>query len=314
MYKIYKIDGQQKHELKKPEKNCWIDISNPTSEDISKLKSFIEITDEVLISVDDAEEVPKLEKLDDYNFLVLQTPVVVDPAKPSYRTMPLGILYNSDCLVTIYFGKNDVLDYLKLKQENLSRTRIVSTARRPQFILKLMLLTSKFYLTYLKQLTYGINRAQEKFQHDPNGRDIHSMMEFGKALSYFSGYLQANQMVYLKITKKPLFRANEEDIDLCEDLLDENQQALEAVKIHNKILHSTISTFANLISNKLNENVKYLTTISIILMMPTLVASVYGMNLVLPFQGHEQAFVIVMLMAVLLTLVLVIFFFRKKLF
>lgn len=314
MYKIYKIEGQKKRELKKPEKNCWIDISNPTTEDVNRLKPYIEITDEVLVSVDDAEEVPKLEKLDDYNFLVLQTPVVVDPSRPAYRTMPLGILYNADYLVTVYYGKNDVLDYLKVKLDNLPRNQIVNTARRPQFILKLMLLTSKFYLTYLKQLTYGINRTQEKFQHDPNNKDILAMMEFGKALSYFSGYLQANQMVYLKITKAPLFRAQEEDVDLCEDLLDENVQALEAVKIHNKILHSTISTFANLISNKLNENVKFLTTLSIILMMPTLVASVYGMNLELPFQEHGQAFAIVMLISILLTLLLIVFFFRKKLF
>lgn len=314
MYKIYKISGQAVRELKKPEKNCWIDISNPTAEDIKKLKPYLEITEEVLVSVDDAEEVPKLEKLDEYNFIVLQTPVVIDPAKSTYRTMPLGILYNTDYLVTVYFGKNDVLDYLKTKLKDVLSNKIVNTDRKAHFILRLMLLTSKFYLTYLKQLTYGINRTQEKFEHDPNNRDILAMMEFGKALSYFSGYLQANQTVYLKLTKKPFFRTHEEDADLCEDLLDENYQALEAVKIHNKILQSTISTFANLISNKLNENVKFLTTFSIILMMPTLVASVYGMNVVLPFQEHMQAFEIVMLISIVFTMLLVIFFFRKKLF
>lgn len=314
MYKIYKNSGQSLRELKKPAKHCWIDINNPTTEDIEKLKPYINITDEVLVSVDDAEEVPKLEKLDDYNFIVLQTPVVIDPAKPTYRTMPLGILYNSDYLVTIYFGKNDILEYLRVKLENVDRNQIVNTERKAQFILKLMFLTSKFYLTYLKQLTYGINRAQEKFQHNPNNNDILAMMEFGKALSYFSGYLQANQTIYLKVTKKPFFKTHEDDQDLCEDLLDENHQALEAVKIHNKILHSTISTFANLISNKLNENVKFLTTFSIILMMPTLVASVYGMNISLPFQNHTQAFIVVMMISIVLTLLLVIFFFRKKLF
>lgn len=314
MYKIYKVTGRVMRELKKPEKHCWIDISNPTTEDIKKLSPYIDITDEVLVSVDDAEEIPKLEKLNDYNFIVLQTPVVIDPSKPTYRTMPLGILYNGHYLVTIFFGRNDVLDYLKVKLENIDSNEIVNTDRKAQFILKLMLLTAKFYLTYLKQLTYGVNRTQEKFQHNPNNKDILAMMEFGKALSYFSGYLQANQTIYLKVVKKPFFRMHAGDQDLCEDLLDENHQALEAVKIHNKILQSTISTFANLISNKLNENVKFLTMFSIILMMPTLVASVYGMNIVLPFQEHSQAFVIVMLISILFTLLLVIFFFRKKLF
>lgn len=314
MYKIFKIGEKSVVELKKPQRDCWIDVVDPTEEDVKKLKSFIEITEEVLVSVDDAEEVPKLEKLDDYNFLVLQTPVVIDPVKPVYKTMPLGILYNSDYLVTLHFGKNDVVDYLKRKLDNIKINKIVQTDRRPQFILKLMLFTSKFYLTYLKQLTYGINRIHEKFEHSPNDKDILGMMEFGKALSYFSGYLQANHIIYLKVTKKPQFHANEEDADLCEDLMDENQQALEAVKIHNKILHSTIGTFSNLISNKLNANVKFLTTFSIILMMPTLVASVYGMNLVLPLQGHERAFEIVMVISLFLTMSLVVFFLRKKLF
>lgn len=314
MYKIYKIVDGHVSKLKKPVKNCWIDLHDPNSEDIKELKPYIDITEEVLVSVDDSEEVPKWEKLDDYNFLVLQTPVVVDPIRPIYKTMPLGVLFNSDYLVTVYFGKNDIIDYLKRELEKNKRGEIVSTERQSQFILKLMLFTAKFYLTYLKQLTYGINRIQERFEHAPNDKDILGMMEFSKALSYFSGYLQANHIIFQKITKKPQFHSTEEDEDLCEDLMDENLQALEAVKIHYKILHSTLSTFSNLISNKLNANVKFLTTFSIILMMPTLVASVYGMNLVLPFQAHSQAFEIVMVISLFLTLILVGFFLRKKLF
>lgn len=312
--KIYKVQQGVIKELKKPEKNCWIDLLSPTPEELNKIRSFIDITDEVLVSVEDMEEVPKLEVLDDYNFLVLQTPLMMDQEKVIYKTMPLGILYNGNCLVTVRFGKNDVMEYLHQKLANIANNKVVDTTLRPQFVLKLMLFVSKFYLRYLKQINGAINRTHEGFEHAPNNQDILSMMDYGKALSYFSGYLQINHNIYLKITKKAYFTSREDDKDLCEDLLDENLQALEAVKIHNKILHSTISTFSNLISNKLNENVKFLTTFSIILMMPTLVASIYGMNLDLPFQNHQAAFLIVIGLALFLTVILVLFFLRKKLF
>jgi magnesium transporter len=314
MYKIYRIEQKQVREIKKPEKDCWIDISDPTPEDISALKKYIDITEEVLVSVEDAEEVPKLEKLDDYNFLVLQTPVLKEEELRTYKTTPLGILFSNEYLVTVHFGKNDVMDYLERKLQNIAKNDLVSTRRKAQFILKVMLFTSKFYLNYLKRLTTSVNLTQQKFESDPHNKDILGLMEYGKALSYFNGYLQANHLVYQKITKKPQFMSDPDDADLCEDIMDENLQALEAVKIHGKILQSTISTFNNLISNKLNENVKILTAFSIILMMPTLVASIYGMNLHLPFQDHQLAFVIVMAMAIVLTAAMGAFFLRKKLF
>lgn len=313
MIQIYKIKSGKVKELQKPVQDCWIDLINPTAEEIEQLKPFIDITEEVLTAVEDKEEVPKLEKLEDYNFLVLQTPWLLDK-KMLFKTAPLGILYNSKCVVTLRFGQNDVMDYLYQKLTNISNSRIIDTTLRPQFVLKLMLFVSKFYLLYLKKINSSINRTQSTIEEDPNNKDILSMMEHDKALSYFSGYLQINQSIYLKVTSRSYFTAREEDKALCEDIMDENLQALEAVKIHGKILHSTISTFSNLLSNKLNENVKFLTTFSIILMIPTLVASIYGMNVALPFQEHQTAFLIVMGIGFFFTMILVLFFFRKKMF
>ncbi len=314
MLKIYRLREGKMEFLKKPVKNCWIELREPTEEELDFLAPYIEITQEVVDSVKDKEEVPKLEVMDDYNFLLLQTPISMQGDTFHYRTVPLGIIYNSNYLVTLVDGRNDVLDYLKTKLLNLANNHIVTSDRFPQFILKLMLFNSKLYLRALKALTNAFKKNEDQVALNPTNEDIVAMMDYEKSMSYFNVYLQSNHLVYQKITKKTQFTSKEDDADLCEDILDENLQAVEAVKIHGKILHSTISSFNSIISNKLNESVKFLTTFSIVLMMPTLVASVYGMNVSLPLQQEVHAFWLIVGMSFFLTLGLVLFFFRKKLF
>jgi magnesium transporter len=177
-----------------------------------------------------------------------------------------------------------------------------------------MLFTSKLYLRYLKQINKKINVAQDKVEKSLKSKDIVNLMDLGKSLTYFSGYLQSNQLAYLKIGRMSRFKSNEDDRELLEDVIDENLQAQETVKIYSQIVQSTIGSYANLISNNLNENVKFLTSFTIILMMPTLIASIYGMNIVLPFQDHPLAFLIVTILAIIFTILLIAVFFRKKLF
>lgn len=314
MYKIYKIQNNKVKLLLKPEKNCWIDIVSPTDLEIQELSRYVEISEEIIQSVNDLEEVPKVEEIDGWQFLLLQTPRGDEQVSHEFSVAPLGILFGGDYLVTISYGENEVLEYLRTKLKNIAKNSIVSTQRQPQMILKLMLFTSKIYLRYLKQINKKINIAQDKVEKSLKSKDIVNLMDLGKSLTYFSGYLQSNHLAYLKIARMSRFKSNDDDKELLEDVIDENLQAQETVKIYSQIVQSTISSYANLISNNLNENVKFLTSFTIILMMPTLVASVYGMNIVLPFQDHPWAFLIVTGLAVIFTVLLVVVFFRKKLF
>lgn len=314
MYKFYKIHNNKVKLLLKPEKGCWIDIISPDHEEIRELSRYVDIDEEIIQSVSDLEEVPKLEEVNGWQFLLLQTPSGDSETSHEFSVSPLGIMFGGDYLITISYGQNEVLAYLRSKLKNIARNSLVSTQRQPQMILKLMLFTSKLYLRYLKQINKKINVAQDKVEKSLKSKDIVNLMDLGKSLTYFSGYLQSNQLAYLKIGRMSRFKSNEDDRELLEDVIDENLQAQETVKIYSQIVQSTIGSYANLISNNLNENVKFLTSFTIILMMPTLIASIYGMNIVLPFQDHPLAFLIVTILAIIFTILLIAVFFRKKLF
>lgn len=317
MHKIYKTSAGKLKQLQKPTADCWIDITSPTPEDIADLKTYLNIPEDVLISVKDTNEVPKVEDWDDFQFILIQTPFMEQDKEEEteeYSVSPLGILYNKNCVITISDGKNDVTGYLKTKLKNFHNNKIINTAQRQQLIMKLLLFSSKLYLRYLKEMNKKIISAQEKVEHASDNRDILNLMDVGKALAYFNRALRSNLMVVEKLAKRKLFKETEDDEELAEDVLDETKQAIETVKIYEQIVSDTRSAFATIISNNLSRTVQFLTSITIIIMLPTLVASIYGMNVALPFQDHPYAFWIVMGIITLSSLMGVALFYRKKLF
>lgn len=320
MYKIYKTHGKKIMNPEKLSPDCWIDLNSPTDEEILELKSIVEIPEDIVTSIKDTDEVPKVEKYDDFQFILIQTPRISteeeedDSLSGDYSVAPLGIIYTNDSLITICDGKNDVINYLKLKLKNYQKNKIVSTENIPQFILKLLLFSSKIYLRYLKVINHKIRIAQANLEKSPRNSEIIHLMDLEKTLVYFSTSLHSNQIVIEKLAKRKFFTSNEENEELVEDILDENKQAVATVRIYSQIVSHISSGFSSVISNNLNETVKLLTSITIILMIPTLIASIYGMNVELPFQHSPQAFTIVMVFSVFLSLLGIVVFFRKKLF
>lgn len=316
MFKIYKTEKNRLKVIKKPTADCWIDINSPTEDDLAALRNFkIKIPEEVLISVRDQDEVPKIEQEDKYTFILIQSPIDKPSSEPGeYVVAPLGILYNNKITITITEGRNDVLNYLRTKLRNYAKNKIINTARRPQFIMKLILFSSKIFLRYLKVINQRIYRAQNKLEVSSSDQDIINLMDVGKSLAYFNGALRQNFFVIDKLAKKRNFHVLEDDEELLEDVMDETNQAKETVKIYERLVIDTANTFGTIISNNLNKTVKTLTSITIILMLPTLVASIYGMNVPLPYQNSPFAFVIVSAFIVLSLVLGFVFFFRNKLF
>lgn len=315
MYKIYKTSRGKLTYPSKPTPGCWIDINSPTPEDIQALKPYIDIEDEIITTIKDCDEVPKVEDYYDYQLILVQTPLnKIDFEEGEYETAPLGILYNDDYVVTITDGKNDVISYLKTKLKNINNNRIIHTEQRQQLILKLLLFSSKIYLHYLKIINRRIFKAQDEIEKSTHDQEMINLMDIGKSLAYFNHSLRSNSIVHEKIGKRKYFSSTEEDEELLEDIHDETKQAIETVKIYDRIVVDTSNNFSILMSNNLNKTVKTLTSITIILMLPTLVASVYGMNISLPFQNHIYAFPIVSGGILLCTVLGIIMFYRKKLF
>jgi magnesium transporter len=315
MYKIYKtINGKLFHPAN-PEKNSWIEITSPTDADLKKLKKYFKIPEEVLVSVKDVDEVPKVEEEDDFQFILIQTPHKKEEHGPGeYTTVPLGILYNNDYVITICDNKSDVLSYVRQKLKNFKNNQLINTDKKHQLILKIILFSSKIYLRNLKIINLNIKNAQNKLEKEAENEEITKLMDIGKSLAYFNRSLRSNHIVVEKLSKRKKFNETDLDEELIEDVFDETKQGIQTVKIYERLVIDTANTFSTIISNNLNKTVKTLTSITIILMIPTLVASVYGMNIALPYQNAPHAFVIVIGMLIISSVLGILFFYRNKLF
>jgi magnesium transporter len=317
MYKIYKTARGKLSNPEKPVPNSWIDITSPSQEELDELKPYFEIPEEVMVSVRDREEVPKMEEVDDFQFILIQTPYqpeTEDTQEGEYLVRPLGIIYNRDYVITITDGPNEVVNYLKMKLKNYSNNRIIDTLKPQRLILKLILFSAKIYLRSLKKINHGIQLAQEEMGKSFDNRDIIKLMDTEKSLTYFNRSLHSNHVIIEKLSKRKFFNQEELDQELVQDVVDENKQALETGKIYENIVTNTANTFSTIISNSVNQNVKFLTSLTIILMLPTLIASVYGMNIALPLQNSPFAFEYVMSISLFLVVGGIIWFYRKKLF
>lgn len=320
MFKVYQTIKGTFATLENPAINTWIDVTSPTEDDLKELSTIVDIDEDIIRSIRDLDEVPKVEKYDDYQFILIQTPKATqenedeDEIYHKYSVSPLGIIFNSDYIITISDGKNDIISYLKLKLKNYEKNKIIDTNDKPQFILKLLLFTSKMYLKYLKAINYKLREAQKNLERLPQNSEIMHLLDLQKSLVYFNTSLQSNQIVIEKLTKRKYFTNSEEDEELVEDILDENKQALSTVKVYGQIISNASNTFASIISNNLNQTLRFLTSITIILMIPTLVASVYGMNVDLPLQNTPHAFAIVVAISLTISLGGILWFYRKKLF
>lgn len=315
MYKIYKTVRGKLTYPKTPSVNCWIDITSPTQDDLDELNPYFEIPEEVITSVKDPDEVPKIEEVDDFQFILVQTPINrAESEHGEYDVAPLGILYNNKYVITIAGGQNDTVTYMRQKLKNFDKNKIINTAKRQEVIMKLLLFASKIYLRYLKIIYQRVMAGREEIEKKSQNQELLNLMEVGKSLAYFNRSLRSNLIVQEKLGKRKMFKETEDYEELYDDVMDETRQAIETVKIYDKITTDTANNFATLMSNNLNERVKALTSITIILMIPTVVASIYGMNVPLPFQESGHAFAIVMGISVLLSLLGIAFFYRKKLF
>lgn len=326
MIKVYQTIKSNVVSLDEPALDTWIDIISPTEDDIKALEQMVEIDEDILRSIHDYDEVPKMEKYDGYDFILLQTPKVTidqeddeennddDEIYYKYSVAPLGIIFKPDLIITLSEGKNDIVQYLRIKMKNFQKNRIVSTFNIAQFVLKLLLFTSKIYLRYLKAINQKLRQVQRNLELSAKNDEIMHLMDLQKSIVYFNTSLQSNQIVIEKIAKKKFFNSSEDNEELIEDILDENKQAISTVKIYGQIITSTSNTFTSVISNNLNATLRFLTTLTIILMIPTLVASVYGMNVDLPFQNNPHAFTIVVAISLVLSMLGALWFYRNKLF
>ena len=220
-----------------------------------------------------------------------------------YITIPLGMIVTEQYLVTVCKYENDIL-----QEFANNRIKGLITAKRLRFVLMLLLHTASKYLIYLRQINKVVDTLEDQLQESTRNREVLELLKYQKSLTYFTTALKSNELMMERLQRSQLFRTYPEDEDLLDDVLTENQQAIEMTNISSNILSSMMDAFASIISNNLNSVMKLLASITIVLSVPTMIASFYGMNVPLPLENHPNAFLISMGLSFAISLTVVYIF------
>lgn len=312
MIKIYNTDLEsgKTEEINDFRKGSWINLVNPSNEEIKKVCESINIQEDFIRYSLDLEEKARIDQEEDDNttLFVVDIPVIEkDEDNILYTTMPIGmIVVRDDFFITVSLRKNKVI-------ENFEKGKIkgFATYKKSRFILQILYFNSALFLTYLKQISKETEITEAKLKDSMRNKELLKMLSLEKSLVYFSTSLKSNEVVMEKTMKGKIIKLYEEDEDLLEDAIIENKQAIEMGKIYSDILSGTMDAYASLISNNLNVVMKFLASITLVIAVPTMISSFWGMNLQLPFEGSSIGFPIIITVSVVLTL-LVAWWLKKR--
>ena len=255
---------------------------NPDSEDLQLVSMVTEIPTDVLKTSLDTEERSHVELEDNYIFIVINIPIILET--DSYDTLPLGIFITPDFIITLCIQETEVM---RAFTEN--KYPLFYTFKKTRFLFQILYRTATLFLRYLQQINHRTDDIEQDLRHSMQNKEFFLLLELQKSLTYFTSALRGNGIVMEKLmrlrrntTLHHLLKMYEEDEDLLEDVIIENKQAIEMVEMYSNILMSMSDTFASIISNNLNIVMKFLASITIILAVPTIIFSLWGMNVPVP--------------------------------
>ena len=309
MIRICKTFGGYE-ELTKIEKGCWINVVQPTSDEIQKLSSVFHIPADIINDILDPDERSRVEFDDEWTLVILRVPIKDENNGVPFQTIPIGVFMGEDFTLTLCNKKNEVLPFeepLIFKKHESQRTDKIN------FILRLFLRADNTYMKYLKSINRQTSMIEQDLEKSIKNRELNQLLKMEKCLVYFITSLKANEMVLsrLRSSKRITTEVNE---DLLDDVIIENKQALAMAQIYSDIQSGMMDAFASVISNNLNDVMKQLTLISIILMIPTLIASIFGMNVPNYMENSMIAMPVIISVSLLLSVLGVILFRKKRWF
>ena len=312
MLKIYNtnVETNKIEEIKEFKKGSWISLVNPSENEIKKVCENVQIQEDFIRDALDFEEKARIDNEEDDGTIlfVVDVPIIEkNEENDVYTTMPLGmIVVRDDYFITISLRKNKVIeDFEKMKIKNFQ------TYKKSKLIFQILYLNSSYYLIYLKQINKETEIAEYILKKSMKNKELLKLLSLEKSLVYFTTSLKSNELVMEKTMRGKIIKLYEEDEDILEDAITENRQAIEMSKIYSDILNGTMDAYASIISNNLNGVMKSLTSITIIIAVPTMIASFWGMNVKLPFEGNILGFWIMIFIATLLTIISVVWLKKK---
>lgn len=285
------------HTINEWEPNCWIQVTCPTDEDCQQLEKEHQIPEYFFSDISDADERARFEFDEGWQLIIIRIPYMKEVrSRTPYTTVPLGIIHKGDVLITVcYFETDMMIDFVSYQQR-----RSEGFTDYVDMIFRLFLSSSVWYLKRLKQISMLLDRAKRSMDHSVNNTSLVNLSRLQDSLTYFITSIRGNETLLQKLKfKLPI---DELDADLIEDVNIEMSQARETAHIYAEILESTMDTYTSIINNNMNTVMRTLTSFSIILMFPTLISSLFGMNLVNGMESSEWGFPVALVISVIVSI------------
>ena len=312
MIKYYKKSNNTIVEIEKPEKDCWINVYPPFDHKrLATLSDAIDIPIDYLLDSIDINERSRFEQDDNVKLIVINTPIENDMENSIdndafYITIPIGIILTQDYNIIISSAQNKVIDwFFSIAIKHLS------PSEKEMIVMKIFKKNVFYFIQYLNEMNKRRYLIEKELMHSSRNTELAKLLNIQKSLVYFVTDLRANELLMMKIQRTNFLgiKTDEEKNDLLSDIIIDSSQALEMATVYTNILNGTMDAFGSIISNNLNSVMKRLTSITIILMVPTLIASFFGMNFTnLPFEHANSGFFIIIFLSIFVSVILYLVF------
>ncbi len=311
MLDIFKTVNNEIVRIDTFEEGSWVNLVNPTDEEINHISSSLGVEIDFLRAALDEEERARIESDSGQTLIIVDIPIVDREGKMNvYTTIPLAIILIKHIIITVCLKEDTILsDFLN------NKVKTFLTQYKTRFVLQILYKNATRYLQYLKHIDKTSSRIEQEVYKSMKNKEVIQMLKLEKSLVYFSTALKSNEVVLEKLMKYEHIKNYPEDTELLEDVIIENKQAIEMANIYSSILSGTMDAFASVISNNLNIVMKFLTSVTIVMAIPTMISSFFGMNLVqLPLEKSPIGFWIILAMSLAICSIVGYFLYKKKLF
>ncbi len=298
--------GEELKEVSRIEYGCWIDLVNPTRTELEEISEKTGAFKDHLKAPLDEDERSRIDIEDGSILFIFRIPYM-DMVEDRTFTIPLGIVITGKNVITICLKENAIL-----KDFYENKVKSMFTNKKTRFLLQILLRTNSHYIKELHKIEACIDKVEKRLLKAFRNEDMITLMDIEKTLVYFNTAVVSNENVLDKIRKGRVIKLYHEDEDLLEDIIIENKQAIEMVKIYSNIVSGTMDAYASLIANNLNAMMKVLTSLTIIVSLPLIVIGLYGMNVTLPLQEHPSAFLFILAASAIITTITTFIFLRKN--
>ncbi len=310
MITIYKKNNNELEEINEFEKNTWINLSNPTNDEVENIINKFGLPEDFITDSIDIDEKSRVDSEDGNILVVLRIPTPdINEVEIPFNTSSFGIILLKDYCITVY--KNSRFNILSdLFNKRIKNAEILED--RIKFLLKIFHKSSVLYLKYLKEINFAITKVEKEFNKNANNESLTKLLNLEKSLIYFKTGLKSNEVVMNKFKRYKFVQKDEINDDLLDEALIENSQAIELSNIYSKVLDDMKNYFFSIISNNLNKRVTGLTIITAALTIPMVLTGFYGMNIRTPFQNNPQTYIFVLGVSILSILIPLIVIMKDK--